>query len=51
MEKGELPTYRHLYQNGKLNFASFLGIGSFSLLKYTKRVLTIALRRPEPQAR
>ena len=51
MEKGELSTYRRLYQNGKLNFASFLGIGGFSLLKYTKRVLTVALRRPEPQAR
>ena len=45
MEKGELSTYRYLYQTGLLSLAGFLGVGSFSLLKYLKRILTVAWKR------
>ena len=45
MEKGELSTYRYLYQTRLLSLAGFLGVGSFSLLKYLKRVLTVAWKR------
>lgn len=39
MEKGELDTYKRIYQQKKILTASFIGLVIFSLLKYLRRLI------------
>ena len=39
MEKSELDNYARLYSNGCINPVEWLGLGSYSLLKYVRRLM------------
>ena len=41
MEKGELSNFLHLFKRRKLSFIKFIGISSFSILKFFRRVLIV----------
>jgi glycosyltransferase involved in cell wall biosynthesis len=43
MEKGELETYKRLYDQTFINFIQWLGLSVFSLLKFVRRLLAYAL--------
>ena len=43
MEKSELDNYLRLYRGGSINFAEWLSLSSYSLLKYVRRLLIFGL--------
>lgn len=43
MEKGELDTYKRLYDETLINLAQWLGLSVYSLLKFVRRLLAYAL--------
>ncbi len=47
MEKGELDTYKRIYQEGLISFLTFIGVTSVSLMKYLRRVALNFQRRKQ----
>ncbi|AGX87851.1 glycosyltransferase family 2 protein [Candidatus Symbiobacter mobilis] len=43
MERAELGNYRLLYRNGCLSWPAWVGLSGYSLLKFVRRVLLVAL--------
>ncbi len=44
LEKGELDTYRRIYQEGLISFMAFTGLSAFSLMKHLRRLVLATLR-------
>jgi glycosyltransferase involved in cell wall biosynthesis len=45
MEKGELRCLQNMYQSKKISLFTYFIAGSFSLVKFAKRAITVAVRR------
>jgi hypothetical protein len=45
MEKGELKTYRHVYDSKAINLFQYYGLMAFSVMKFVRRALLLGLTR------